>query len=86
MLANSSRPWHLKQRISGSHGHLSNIEAAAALADLVTDDLAHLMLLHISRECNTSDLALQTVHSKVTRKHVRIQCTFQDQACEAVRI
>jgi len=78
MLVNSSRPWHLKQRISGNHGHLSNTEAAEALTGLVTDDLAHLLLYHLSRECNTPDLALRTVNSKVTQKHVRIQCTFQD--------
>ena len=78
MLANSPRPWMLKQRISGNHGHLSNTEAAEALAGLVTDDLAHLLLYHLSRECNTPDLALRTVGSKVTQKHVHIQCTFQD--------
>jgi phosphoribosyl 1,2-cyclic phosphodiesterase len=55
MQAESSRPLFLKQRIMGARGHLSNIQALAALRKLL--DRArrlpdHIVLLHRSQECN----------------------------------
>src|ERR1700722_18236903 len=36
MLQESSRPWSLKQRIAGRHGHLSNNEAADAAEEIMS--------------------------------------------------
>lgn len=46
----SSRPELLKQRIMGGHGHLSNQEALAAILQIEPRD--HVVLLHLSRQCN----------------------------------
>jgi phosphoribosyl 1,2-cyclic phosphodiesterase len=51
----SDRPWVLKRRIMGGNGHLSNQQAAQAAAEI--RPRAHLVLLHLSRECNTPQLA-----------------------------
>ena len=53
MLQNSNRSAHLKQRISGSHGHLSNADAISILMELDPDLVEQVYLGHISRECNT---------------------------------
>lgn len=55
MQAESDRPDFLKRRVTGGAGHLSN-QQAAALARRV-GPRAHVVLLHLSRQCNTPDLA-----------------------------
>ncbi|MBO7521614.1 MAG: MBL fold metallo-hydrolase [Opitutales bacterium] len=53
MLQNSSRAQSLKQRISGSHGHLSNADAISILNELDPDFVEKIYLAHVSRECNS---------------------------------
>jgi phosphoribosyl 1,2-cyclic phosphodiesterase len=75
------RPWSLKQRILGRHGHLSNDAAADTIEQIVSEDLRHLYLGHLSRDCNRPELASQTVGERLQRVgagHVRIEVTLQD--------
>ncbi len=51
----SPRPAFLKQRIMGGHGHLSNQQSAAATRAIAPR--AHVVLLHLSRQCNLPSLA-----------------------------
>lgn len=51
----SGRPAFLKRRIMGGRGHLSNAEAVEA-ARLI-GPREHVVLLHLSRECNCPELA-----------------------------
>lgn len=46
----SSRPEFLKRRIMGGRGHLSNHEALEAIQKIQPRE--HVVLLHLSRECN----------------------------------
>jgi len=52
----SDRPAYLKQRIMGGSGHLSNREAADTARAIAPRE--RLVLLHLSRQCNTPDTAL----------------------------
>lgn len=56
MLRNSARPLHLKRRIMGRHGHLSNDSTLEALSELLTEDTRELIFAHLSRECNSIEL------------------------------
>lgn len=47
------RPWSLKQRISGRHGHLSNDAARALLAEVACPHWRRVYLTHLSRDCNS---------------------------------
>jgi hypothetical protein len=62
MELDSRRHARCKARVLGRHGHLSNDQAADALRRIVAssgaDRLRWLVLLHISRDCNTPQLAL----------------------------
>ena len=58
LIDSEKRPLYLKRRIAGSIGHLDNLMAASALDDLVTRRTRLLLLAHISRECNTPEIAL----------------------------
>jgi phosphoribosyl 1,2-cyclic phosphodiesterase len=59
----TKRPWSVKQRIMSRHGHLSNAAAADVLLELLGTKLRRAVLGHLSRDCNTPELALGTVHS-----------------------
>ena len=76
------RPWSLKQRILSRHGHLSNIAAAEAAAEIMSADLHHLYLGHLSSDCNTPQLAFQVVQSRLQQigaTHVTLNLTQQNQ-------
>jgi phosphoribosyl 1,2-cyclic phosphodiesterase len=78
------RPWSLKQRILGRHGHLSNDACADAIEDIMTNGLRHLYLGHLSRECNKPELAFRTAQErlgKIGAAHVRLELTSQSVPC-----
>ncbi len=54
----SARPAFLKRRIMGGAGHLSNQQAANASELIEPRD--HVVLMHLSRDCNTPQLAQET--------------------------
>lgn len=75
------RPWHLKQRILSRHGHLSNEAAAAAAVQLASEELQHLVLYHLSQDCNQPGLARQAVGeqlAKIGASHIRVETAAQD--------
>jgi phosphoribosyl 1,2-cyclic phosphodiesterase len=83
------RPWSLKQRILSRHGHLSNDGAADVVEQIMSDHLHRLYLGHLSRDCNTPDLAMQAVNTRLGRigaTHVRVEHTFQDTACPTLSL
>lgn len=51
--ADTKRPWSVKQRINGRHGHLSNEAARDLLATVASARLRHVFFAHLSRDCNT---------------------------------
>jgi phosphoribosyl 1,2-cyclic phosphodiesterase len=57
MLWNGPYPWHLKQRVAGRTGHLSNDDAASLLRDVVDDSCLAVVLAHLSEQNNTPELA-----------------------------
>ena len=61
LLRASGRPWSLIQRIEGHWGHLSNDQAAELVRSVAHPDLRHVILAHLSSECNQSDLAAATM-------------------------
>ena len=71
LLRNSSRPPWLIQRILGDEGHLSNAQAAALVTALLKQGsparLRQLVLLHLSQECNSSELATASARAALTK-------------------
>ncbi len=67
MLMNGKYPHFLKARIHSDHGHLGNHQTSAFLADIISDKLRNICLAHLSKNNNTPELALQTLH-----------CTFKE--------
>jgi phosphoribosyl 1,2-cyclic phosphodiesterase len=83
------RPWSTKQRILSRHGHLSNEAAAQVALQIVSADLQHLFLGHLSTDCNRPELARQVVGSALTRvgaTHVRVEAASPDTPCPTLTL
>jgi phosphoribosyl 1,2-cyclic phosphodiesterase len=65
MLLNGNYPDFLKKAIAGDHGHLSNDGASRLCAEVVTERTRQIVLLHLSRDNNTMDLARKAVDGRV---------------------
>ena len=78
----TKRPWSVKQRILSRHGHLSNSAAAEIVAEVATEALRHVLLGHLSRDCNSPELAVHAVGSRLRgggSSSVQIQCARVDE-------
>jgi phosphoribosyl 1,2-cyclic phosphodiesterase len=72
----TKRPWSVKQRIMSRHGHLSNDAAANVLSQLLDGRLKRAILGHLSRDCNSPELAIQTVRSRLGES-LEVVCATQ---------
>lgn len=61
MLATGPYPQVLKERVVGPYGHLSNEQAASALAELIRTNTKAVIGMHLSRENNRPSLAVRTL-------------------------
>ena len=63
------------------HGHLSNAAAASVIEQLLPGKIERVVLGHLSRDCNTPELATAAVRSqmeRVARADLEIFCALQD--------
>lgn len=82
--ADTKRPFSVKQRILSPHGHLSNNAAAELAALIFSDALSHVILGHLSRDCNTPDLAVAAVRGSLDGADVTVFCAEQDVAMPTI--
>jgi len=78
--ADLHRPWPVKQRIMSRHGHLSNAAAASVVGQLLGGKIARVVLGHLSRDCNTPELAACTIRAeleKLGRRDLELFCASQ---------
>lgn len=60
MLKRGPYPYILKQRVLSMTGHLSNVDCAKVLPQLIESGVTHVVLSHLSQENNTPRIALDT--------------------------
>ncbi|MFM7133309.1 MAG: MBL fold metallo-hydrolase [Planctomycetota bacterium] len=73
MQLESARPAMLKDRIMGGSGHLSNEECLDAVRAIAAHaEPAHVVLLHLSRECNCPDLVRSRWRAALPRLDPRL--------------
>ncbi|MEK4078329.1 MBL fold metallo-hydrolase [Solibacillus sp. FSL K6-1126] len=61
MLQMGKYPWSIKRRILSDVGHVSNEDAAVAMADVVAEKPTQVYLAHLSKDNNMKDLARMSV-------------------------
>ena len=83
------RPWALKQRIRSKIGHLSNNEAGRLLTEIAGEKLKKVLLAHISRDCNTTSMAENTVRHYLEESgmgHIDVIATHQYKIAEPITL
>lgn len=83
MLRSGPYPPVVQQRIASRHGHLSNSAAARVARECVTPNLRHLVLAHLSQQCNDGRLARQAMSAALARTRFRgvVDAAAQDAVC-----
>ena len=89
MLSHGKYPFHLRQRILGDKGHLSNYDSARYLSTFLGSNTKHIVLAHLSEENNTDELAYNTLTERLEENHQIIQdiiVAHQDEETEMVEV
>lgn len=76
MLHHSGRPLSLIERIESNWGHLSNAQAADFIRQIAHPGLKHLVLAHLSQDCNTPEIARDSMQQTLDelRLPTRLYC------------
>jgi len=82
----TKRPWSIKQRIQSRHGHLSNTAAAETVSGIRHDGLGHLLLGHLSRDCNSEALALGAMNRMLGSSSINLFCALQEGVSHPIRL
>ncbi len=82
----TKRPWAIKQRIQSRHGHLSNTAAADTIASIHHDGLGHVLLGHLSRDCNREELALGAMKHALDGSATRLSCASQETISPSIQL
>lgn len=70
MLVKGPYPFHLKKRIAGDQGHLSNSVAGKALTEIITGNTQHVLLAHLSEVNNTPNIAFRAVAAALDEENI----------------
>ncbi|NGX47181.1 MAG: putative metallo-hydrolase YycJ [Chlamydiae bacterium] len=86
MVHSCPRPAIYKQRVLGRLGHLSNVQAAELLLQLLHPKLKHVHLAHLSSECNVPELAEKTIREMLSKQkaEVEVAIAHQDQVSHKI--
>lgn len=84
MLQDGKYPYHLKQRVLSDKGHLSNEMCSKYLKEYIGENTKKIILIHLSHENNTEEIALKTLQENLEFKDVII--SKQDESTELVEI
>jgi hypothetical protein len=66
---------------------LCNEAAADVLEEIVSSNLHHVYLGHLSRDCNRPELALEVVSTRLEKtgaRHIKVENTYQDAPCTSL--
>ncbi|MBC7388437.1 MAG: MBL fold metallo-hydrolase [Opitutaceae bacterium] len=80
MLETGHYPYHLKKRISGGKGHISNREAFNLFKEYKSKTLSHLFLSHLSNENNSPALVEKLFEKAAGETEIIIASRFKETA------
>jgi phosphoribosyl 1,2-cyclic phosphodiesterase len=78
MLETGRYPVHLKKRIRGMKGHLSNDQALALFLEHRASYLSHIFLSHLSKENNCPELVQKLFHTHANGVHVSVASRYKE--------
>ncbi|HEX6059147.1 MAG TPA: MBL fold metallo-hydrolase [Gemmatimonadaceae bacterium] len=71
MLQNGPYPFPVRKRIAGPRGHLSNVAAGELARRCAHGELRHLVLAHLSENCNEPAVAVRAMRGALARTRFR---------------
>jgi len=80
MLERGRYPYHLKRRIRGGKGHLSNKQALALFMDYKPAYMSHLFLSHLSKDNNDPTLVYNLFSTHANGTEVVVASRYQESA------
>lgn len=89
LLMNGKYPYHLKQRILGDRGHLSNKACADYMAKFIGDNTKGVILIHLSEENNRKEIAYSTFTDMLKENNKNVEniiISTQTEPTEVVEI
>lgn len=78
MLDSGNYPYHLKKRISGNNGHLSNVQALDLFVKYRSTQLTHLILSHLSENNNRPELVEQLFSAKAGNTKIIVASRYAE--------
>ncbi|WP_192823643.1 MBL fold metallo-hydrolase [Rufibacter sp. LB8] len=78
MLDNGYYPFHLKRRIKGGRGHLSNAQALELFLEHRPAFMTHLLLAHLSKQNNCPQLVHELFSAQAQETHVEVASRYQE--------
>lgn len=86
LMNNPNYPYNTKQRILSDCGHLSNVDSAYYLSQLIGDKTKEIILAHLSEQNNDPALALSTVRGKLSNDDIILQVAKQNENTELIEV
>lgn len=89
MLMEGKYPYHLKQRVVGDRGHLSNKDSAYYLSKFIGSNTKTVILVHLSKENNQPVLALNMLKDTLKENEINfdnILISSQDERTELIEV
>ncbi|MBR3362968.1 MAG: MBL fold metallo-hydrolase [Bacilli bacterium] len=89
MLMNGPYPYHLKQRILGDKGHLSNKDSSYYLSKFITKKTEKVILAHLSEHNNTKEKALEEYQNTFEKQNIKapkVEVATQNERTEMIEI
>lgn len=86
LLMNGSYPYHLKQRILGDRGHLSNKSCADYMAQFVGENTKGAILIHLSEENNREEIAYSTFINTLKENDKKLKQVIISQQTEPTEV
>ncbi len=80
MLSTGNYPWHLKKRISGGNGHLSNKQALELFIKHKPAFMGHVLLSHLSKNNNRPELVMELFSRHAGNTHISIASRNEETA------
>jgi len=78
MLANGGYPYHLKKRISGGNGHISNKQALELFTKHRPPFMRHLILSHLSKNNNNPQLVKDLFEKHAAGTKITVASRFEE--------
>jgi len=89
MLMKGKYPYHIKMRILGDKGHLSNKDSANYLSNFIGNNTKYIILAHLSHENNNPELAINNLKKVLHEKNINnldIIVATQEERTELIEV